>query len=56
MEHFDVTIGKRFQAVKAGAVEIGWTEMAAFDAARREGRPFDLAAFRELNTTPLEGA
>lgn len=45
-EHFDVTEGKRWQAIRAGAIQIDWTELAELDTAKREGRPFDLAVLR----------
>lgn len=46
LEHFDVTDGKRWAAVRAGAVEITWREAAAQVEAKVDGRPFDLAAVR----------
>lgn len=49
-EHFDVTDGKRWAAVRAGAVEITWLEAAALVKAKAEGRPFDLAAVRAGRT------
>jgi hypothetical protein len=45
-EHFDVTAGKRWQSVRLGAVEIDSHEAVALIVAKREGRVFDLAAFR----------
>jgi hypothetical protein len=46
-EHFDLTEGKRWQAIRLGAVQIAYgREGAALLAARRDGVPFDLEALR----------
>lgn len=46
-EHFDLTEGKRWQAIRMGAVQISYgREGAALLAARRDGVPFDLEALR----------
>lgn len=59
-EHFDVTSGKRWQAVRNGAVEIHYgREGVALMRAKRDGVPFDLAAFRaqqEAEQRPGQGA
>lgn len=52
IEHFDLTEGKRRQAVKAGALEITWRETAIQLSCRAHGVPFDLSRIRELHETP----
>ena len=48
LEHFDLTEPKRQQALHLGAIPIRYGhEGAALTRAKREGRPFDLAAARE---------
>lgn len=47
LEHFDLTTGVRWKAVRAGAVEIGYGhEGAALTQAKRTGAVFDLDAVR----------
>ena len=50
-EHFDVTAGKRWQAVRAGAIEITSAESVALMRAKREQVPFDLDTFRSATQT-----
>lgn len=47
LEHFDLTSGKRAQAVRLGVTEITWREGVAQLKAKRDGRPFDLKEIRE---------
>lgn len=45
-EHFDLTAGKRRQAVRLGAIEITSREAVEQMRAQAQGRQFDLAALR----------
>lgn len=45
-EHFDLTLGKRAQAVASGAIEITRDEAAAQVEARAQNVPFDLTTLR----------
>lgn len=45
-EHFDLTLGKRAQAVANGAIEITRDEAAAQLEAKAQNIPFDLTALR----------
>lgn len=40
-EHFDVTEGKRWQAVRHGATELTLDQMGRYFNCRRTGEPFD---------------
>lgn len=51
-EHFDLTEGKRWQAIRLGAIQITYGhEGAALLAARRDGTAFDLQALRADQVT-----
>ena len=46
IEHFDLTAGKRAQAVRLGVVEITWREGARQTEAKADGVPFELDKVR----------
>ncbi|MGL5825002.1 MAG: DUF4031 domain-containing protein [Nocardioides sp.] len=46
LEHFDITAGKRHQAIALGAVEISYGEGGHLTLAKRAGVPFDLDQLR----------
>lgn len=56
-EHFDISKGKRTEAVKAGAIEITWRQCAAMAFRLREtgkmGKPEEAEAWHKERTAAL---